>query len=400
MIGAMILTVMTARFLGPQGRGVIAAATSWVAMFVTFGHLSLAHVVVYVLGEQDRARRLPLVSGSLMAVTAAATLVGWTTAWTLHAATRGEIFQHVTPGVLLVAFAGLPFLLWIEHGNALLIVLGDLKRLNVAQIAGTTTGLVLVALVVGVAKRGATAALAAMLVSYAVVAGLGVTRVARAAGRLAVSLPVIAELLRGGARLHLSAVGPFFFTHAGVILLNHFRPVAEAGYFQLALQLTAATQIVPMSTGVVAYSLVARDGPDASWREHRRLVLQTMIYAAIAAAAAYVAAPVVVPLLAGGAFAPAVPLCRILVPSIFGMSLATVMVPQWVGRGYFLRATALSLAAGAASAAGNYLFIPRYGMYACAWVMVASYSVHLIANLAFASWIERRRQPAPADRGD
>ena len=40
MIGAMIGTVITARFLGPQGRGVIAAATSWVALFVTFGHFS------------------------------------------------------------------------------------------------------------------------------------------------------------------------------------------------------------------------------------------------------------------------------------------------------------------------------------------------------------------------
>ena len=35
IIGAMISTVITARYLGPQGRGVIAAATSSVAVFVT-----------------------------------------------------------------------------------------------------------------------------------------------------------------------------------------------------------------------------------------------------------------------------------------------------------------------------------------------------------------------------
>src|SRR5439155_25149304 len=63
IIGAMISTVITARFLGPQGRGVIAAATSAVAVFVTCGHLSLAHVVVYRAARAERARVLPVVTG-------------------------------------------------------------------------------------------------------------------------------------------------------------------------------------------------------------------------------------------------------------------------------------------------------------------------------------------------
>ena len=102
------------------------------------------------------------------------------------------------------------------------------------------------------------------------------------------------------------------------------------------------------------------------------------------------------PLNAGPSFAPAVPLFRILTLSVFGMSLATVMAPQWVARGYFLRVTVLSLVAAAIGVAGNYFFIPRYGMRACAWVMVISYSVHLVNNTAFAWWIERRARREPA----
>ena len=95
MIGAMIGTVITARFLGPQGRGVIAAATSWVALFVTFGHFSLANVIVYLLGGQERARLLPVVAGSVMALTAATTLLGWTIAAAMHLLTHGRIFLHI-----------------------------------------------------------------------------------------------------------------------------------------------------------------------------------------------------------------------------------------------------------------------------------------------------------------
>src|SRR6266508_1338874 len=396
MLGAMIGTVITARFLGPQGRGVIAAATSWVALFVTFGHFSLANVIVYLLGGQERARLLPVVTGSAMALTAAMTLLGWTIAAAMYLLTAGRIFQHIAPAVLIIAFAGLPFLLWLENGNSLLIVLGDLKRLNFAQAAGTTIGLILVTLAVGVWKGGVAAALAATLVSYVVMVGLGLTRIVAASRPLSVSRPILRELLSGGFRLHLAAVSTFFFTNIAVILLNEFRPVAEAGFFQLAMQLTLAMQVVPMAIAIVAYSIVMRDGADRAWREHRMLVLQTMLYAAVAAVVAYVAAPIVVRLLAGRAFQPAVPVFRIMALSIFGMSLAAVMTPQWIARGYFIRVALLALFAAAVGVAGNYVLVPRYGMAACAWVMVTSYTIQFAVNVAFAFWIDRRARLEPA----
>ncbi|HVR41176.1 MAG TPA: hypothetical protein VMU84_18930 [Thermoanaerobaculia bacterium] len=390
MLGAMVATIITARALGPQGRGVIAAATSWVALFVTFGHFSLANVIVYLLGNpEQRPRMLPVVTGSVMAITAATTLLGWTIAAMMHLVTGGLIFQHIALPVLVVAFAGLPFLLWMENGNSLLVILGDLKRLNLAQFAGTTAGIVLVAFAVGVMKGGVAAALAATLVSYLVVVGLGLVRIVRASRPLTISRGVIGELLGGGARLHLAAVGTFFFNHAAVILLNQFRPVAEAGYFQLAMQ------VVPMAVAVVAYSIVARDGADVAWREHRQLVLQTFVYSAIAAAVAYIAAPIVVPLLAGRNFAAAIPVFRVIAFSIFGIGMSTVMAPQWVARGYFLRIAAIALSIGAISVIANARLIPRYGMIACAWVMVACYALHFVANAAFALWIERRARVEP-----
>src|ERR1043165_4137425 len=138
MLGAMVITIITARYLGPQGRGVIAAATSWVSLFVAFGHFSLANIIIYLLSGEDRQRLVPAVTGSVMLLTAATTLLGWAIAAAMHFMTHGRAFQHIAVPVLIVAFATLPFLLWMENGNSLLIVLGDLKRLNVAQAAGTT----------------------------------------------------------------------------------------------------------------------------------------------------------------------------------------------------------------------------------------------------------------------
>jgi len=395
MIGGMVAMIITARFLGPQGRGIIAAATSWVALFVTFGHFSLSSVIVYLLGGDERERLFSVVTGSVLALTAITTLLGWILAGVLYLVTQGRIFQHLPPLVLIIAFAGLPFLLWMENGNSLLIILGDLKRLNLAQASGTTMGIVLVSVMVGVFKGGVAAAMTATLISYVIVIGLGLQRIIASSWPVSVSRAIVRQLVGGGVRLHLAAVSTFFFTNIAVILLNQFRPVAEAGFFQFAMQLTLAMQVVPMAIAIVAYSIVTRDGADAAWREHRTLILQTLLYSAVAAVIAYAAAPIAVPLLAGRAFVPAVPIFRVVALSIFGMGLTAVMAPQWIARGYFLRVAALSVFAALVGVVGNYVLIPRYGMVACAWVMVASYTIHFIGNAVFAVWIERRARVVP-----
>ena len=396
ILGAMVSTVITARFLGPQGRGAIAVATASVALFVTFGHLSLSNVVIYLASRAERPRSLRDLTGSLLAITVMVTLVSWTVAVAIFVLTRGRAAQHVSPWLLVIAFAALPFLLWLENGNSLLVAIGDLRWLNLAQFSGTTISLLIVIIVIGMLGGGVAVALAATLIGAGVVVGVGLIRVFKASRPLAVSGAVARELLGGGLKLHMGAVGTFFFTYVGILLLNQFRPIAEAGYFQLALQLTTATQVVPMAIAIVAYSLVAQQGADVAWRQHRSLVMQTLLYAAIAAAGSYLLAPIVIPLLAGRSFTPAVPLFQILALSVFGMSLATVMTPQWVGRGYLFRGGALSLAVAVIGLVGNLIFVPRYGMTACAWVMVASYSLHFLTQGAFALWIDRRVPWRPA----
>jgi O-antigen/teichoic acid export membrane protein len=390
ILGAMIATIITARVLGPHGRGIIAATTSWVALFVTFGHLSLAHVIVYVAGARGRREALPAITGSLLAITAITTLAGWAIATTMYAATGGKAFQQIPLSALLVAFTGFPLLLWIENGNSLLVVMGDLKRLNVAQFAGTTAGIVLVVLAIVVARLGVTAALAATLGSYVVNAAVGLAAILREARPLRVSREISGEMLRGSARMHLGPVGNVLSTHAVVVLISHFRPVAEAGYFQLALQLTIGMQVVPIATGLVAYSIVARDGPDVAWHEHRRLLVQMLGYAFLAFIAAYVLAPYVVPLLAGRAFVPAVPIFRILALTIFSTSVAAVMSAQWVGRGYLFSVAMLMVVPALIGLGANVLLIPRYGMRAAAWMTTAAYMVQLAGSLWLAWRVERR----------
>ncbi|HEX6038761.1 hypothetical protein [Longimicrobium sp.] len=90
-------------------------------------------------------------------------------------------------------------------------------------------------------------------------------------------------------------------------------------------------------------------------------------------------------LMGGPEFLPAVPVLRMLLLSVPGMTFATVMAPQWVGRGFFARVGALSLGVSAVGVAAAWIGIRAYG----AAGFVLPYAVGVVVNGAMAVWVQR-----------
>jgi O-antigen/teichoic acid export membrane protein len=383
-------TFITARYLGPEGRGILAAAVTWVSLFTTAAHLSLPNVLMFFTAGRRKEEWLPAMVGTLLALVAAVTLISWIVALSLAAWPSAHVFGRLPGHVVLVAFAALPFLLGLENGNSLLIALGKLRGLNLALIAGGTVNIVLIFLFVGVLHLGAAAALVAILIAQTTACGIEFGLILKDAGRPRWERPLAFKILVAGARLHLNTIGTFLALQSGVLILNHFRTSAETAYYHLALQMTAAIQVIPFSVSTVAYSIVSREGVDAGWRPQRRLVMQVVAAVSVISLAAYLMAPLAVRILAGPAFLPAVSVFRTLLLGTVGMSLSLVMACQWISRGFFLRVAMLSLAGGLITVGANWLIIPRYGMQGAAWVMVAMCGVSMLVNGSMIVWVERR----------
>src|ERR1700719_4481443 len=60
---------LTARWLGPEGRGIYGAATGWVLLFSTLGSLSLGQSLVHTVAGREHAAWLPSVAGTGLAIT-------------------------------------------------------------------------------------------------------------------------------------------------------------------------------------------------------------------------------------------------------------------------------------------------------------------------------------------
>jgi O-antigen/teichoic acid export membrane protein len=388
--GAVSL-ILTARALGPEGRGTVAAAVTWTLLFSTLGYLSLGQVANHRATGKSADQWLRPVLAVMITMTAVVTLVGWGVATALYVFSDGRAFGHMPVYALVLGFATLPFLVWEQYGTWLLVAVGKISFYNRREVVGRTLGVVLIVVLVGFAGAGVAGALIALLIAQAVVAAAGWGYLRRlAGGRLSLDRVLLRGMVLDGLKLHFNAVGTFLYVEAAVLIVQSVRGPSETGPFQVAVQLLTVAFLIPQATSMVLFGEVTRLGPNRAWPANRRVLFTLGALMAVVALAGYLLAPPLVPLVFGQDFKSAVPVFQILVLGVVGQTFSAVMGPQWIGRGLFWQSSLLTVALGLCNVVACTLLVHADGMKGAAYSLLGVYTVSLFGNGAMAVWVDRR----------
>lgn len=390
LIGVLVLSI-TAYHLGPEGRGQLATATTWGTMFATLGSLSLGQIAIHRASAAGPDAEVWLSEAFAVLVWSCGvvTLASWSVAFVAY--WNGASFGGLRPEWLLVACLAIPMLVWEQYGGSLLMAREQLHTSNRAQVLGRSVTAVAVFAFVGYAGWGVTGALVGTLVGQSLSAGWVFASLWRSVRRLAPpSLQVWRHYVVDGLKLHLNAVGAFLMSGADVLMVNHFSGAAAAGFYQLGAQLVGLMLIIPQAVAMVAYGLVSKLGADAAWPKHRRLLLQTMLLMLAAALAAGLTAPWWLTLIAGPRFEATIELFRWQLLALLGLTFSTVMAPQWIARGFFWRASLLTLGVGATGICAAAVLVPLFGAKGAAWSSLGASVLALAASLAMMKFCDSR----------
>ena len=378
---------VTARWLGPEGRGDIAAITAWVGLFSTVAYLSLGQVALHNM-TGVAGKNIGNLIFALLLITIVMSLLGWLTAVSFHMSGIYGLFANLPQTALTIAFLSLPFLIWEQYGSALLMGLDRIDIYNRYQALGRTTSLIVVLVLAGNFELSIDGVMIAILVGQIIVSvgGLGYlmkyVRIRKLLFRF--DLKEIRELIVGGAKLHLSTIGAFLITSANILILSKYHGPAQTGYFQLALQLLSVLMVIPMSVSMVLYGRIVKLGPDGAWLDNKRLLMQTTIGMFFLSCLAAALAPWGISLVAGEAFWPAVEPFRWMLLGLIGMTFSTIVSPQWIGRGYFWQAALLTIIIGMINLVANLWLIPPFGMMGAAYAFTGTYIFSVLGNGAMA----------------
>lgn len=393
VVGLAILSI-TARFLGPEGRGQVAVVMTWIGMFCTFSYLSLGQVALHLISDDSKNEFIGNLLSSLIVMTVILTSICWLVAIGMYCYIPNNAFKNLPPLALLVGFITLPFMIWEQYGSVLLMGIDKVRLYNRYQIIGRTASVIAVILLTGIFSAGVPGVIGANLLGQSIVALGTIAFLIKYVHERGLSFKLkksdTIRLLSGGFKLHFNAIGYFLFTSANVLILNEYHGAGQTAYFQLATSLLGVLMIIPQSASMVIYGKVTSLGPDRAWPYNRNLLLQTTIIMIGLSVIAAVVAPWGIVLLAGDAFEPAVQLFQWMLFGLIGMSFSAVMAPQWILRGYFWQAAGLTFLVGVINLAANFWLIPPYGMDGAVYAFLGTYVISIFGNGGMALHCEKK----------
>ena len=389
----LLLLAITSRLLGAEGYGLIAAATTWVMLFVTIGHFSLGQVAQHYAATEGDEKWLDKAFGSLLFITLILSVTIWVIALLMYALSIGKIFGNIPPTTFLIALLLVPFLIWEVYGSGLLLALDKIEIYNRAQVIGRTLAIPLIFIFVQVFDFGMNGALLSMVFAQVFISGFGIKfLLSRTTNKVWFHTKTIRILFNGGVRLHLNAIGAFLFSSANILIIQYYRGPADAGYYQIATQLVMGLFLIPQTISQLLYGKLTLIGANGIWKYQKKILIITLMVMILLACGMGYAAESIISLVASDSFMPAAEILRIYLLVIIAGTINSIMGVQWIGRGLFWQASLLTIVTGLINFSLNMVLIPKYGATGAAWATVAGvYLIPFATNMVFAYKIEKEQ---------
>jgi O-antigen/teichoic acid export membrane protein len=374
--------ILLARALGPEGRGELAAAMLWPSMLAAVGGLGVGDALTYFAAR--RTTPLPIIAGTGLALASAqSTVLILCGAVLIPVALSEHNSATIAASVIFLAF--IPVTLTTGH---LMGFLNGLHRfltynaLRILVIAASAVGLVALGLTGNLTVKGAVVVYVGANLLTALTAVVAVIRAA--GGTLRPSLPFARKALGFGVRSHLSGVSAMFNERLDQLVVSVVLAPASLGLYVIAVTMTAVTALIGSSIALVALPVLARaSSRDSQLRAVRRYVGITLLGCLAVTVPLFIAAPWIIDVAFGDAFAPAGDVTRVLLVASVALALARVLGASLKGLGEPLQAgigeaIALLITIGALS-----VFLPTLGIMGAG---IAS----LLAYATSAFWMTRK----------
>ncbi len=381
---AMVNSVIVARTLGPEGKGLLSLSILAATVLCYSTNLGIGTGSGFFLGR----KRLPLrvLAGNWLSlsvligvsVTAAAVLLS------------GRISQKVLPSVpaayITIAVCSVPFMITRNNLQSLFKAGDDFRRFNLTDIVQPVVFLLtFLSLFFLLRERGVLAAVIAIPVSHAVSSIVAAVLLGQKTKlRFEWSGPVVKDAFRFGVRGYLAGLIEFLNLRLDMLLINLIMAPQFVGFYSIAVALAEKVWYVPTVLSIVLYPRVAHGEARKAGLETSKVCRQTILIIIICCAVILMAGRFIIELLYSEAFSPAIIPLFILLPGILTAGISRIISSDLMARGYPGIILWSGLSALATNIILNLVFIPDMGVEGAALATVISYSLNaMILVLAF-----------------
>lgn len=375
MVAGLATSILTARLLGPDGRGVYFYTVTVAALVTQFGSLGFASSNTYFVARE------PAYLGPLAANSAWLSLFVFLVSCLVVTLLSGP--DEITGSLmLLAALLGTTSLFFMLFSN-LLVGMQRLVAFNVLQIGSNLS--VIPALFLAAWLDGSPAALltGSTIVGlvFCVIAGIVLLRKHNFSFRPRIDIFRLS--VNYSFRAFLITLIGYGVARGNVFILQAASGNAEIGFYSIAVQITDALAILPTSIALVIFPRLIRQ-EESRFSDMLRMAKLVALLGFLACVAAAVLADPFVRLAFGEDFVPSLPVVYAMLPGSLFLGAATIVSQYMAASGMPWRTFLPWIAAGASLFVAAWYLIPRHAAAGAAGALSISYAVLLICMVLVA----------------
>lgn len=359
-------SVIVARALGTEGRGLLAVAFSFSLILIQFGTFGVLTANPY-FAAREPASRARIVTNSLwLAVGLGVLLIG-----------VGAGVKVVAPDVvrglswlqLLIALAGVPLALANQFLHSILLGEGRTVAYNLVDVGLSVLSTIAVFVALVPFDGGVTVALVVTAGGYLAGALTWLALLLRhRPSLLRPDFAFIRRMVGYGLRAYVATLIGFMVIRIDMLMVNGYLGAVDAGLYSVAVALVDGIYLLPTVVGVNLFPRIARGAATAMTAEVFRTV--AVVYGLICLATVPFAA-LAIRVLYGEQFADAAELYLWLLPGAFSLGMVGILSNHFAGRGFPIEAVLVWFIGLGVNIAINVLFLADHG----AWIASLSSSV-------------------------
>ena len=370
---ALCASVVVARSLGPSARGQFATAAALSAIGIQIANLGLHSSNTFFLAKNKALLRTLAANSAVVALGLGLIACG-VIGIILYAANP---FPGVSVALIALALLGIPLGLGYMLLQNLLLGLSAFTQFNFIEIAVKVSNVALILALFSLGAGDPANYFGANLLSLL----LAVILVWRSLDQPAwaikdYSLQLLRRHLPFAFRFYVASLFAFLLLRIDMLMVQHIAGSAEAGYYSIAVGGADMLYLLPAAAGAVLFPQLSGTTSSSTRRDITVRMLAHLTWVMILAGllAAWFARGLVT-LLFGTAFAPAVPMFRILIAATIVYGMNNILSNHLAAEGLPWPAVAIWLVALLTNLALNLYWIPRQGGHGAAYASLVAYGV-------------------------
>ena len=381
---SIAIAAIIARWLGPEGKGMLALVLLVPGMLGLFlsGGINVANVYFAGSGRLD----VPTLSANSVGFALLMTILGFGAVLSLGS--TGWL-EAVLPGIplwiILLAMLSFPASMLNGFFATILQGLQRIETVNLINLIQRILTLSLTLLLVVGWKLGLLGGLVAALASWCLILIVWCITLRRHGGVLSPrwSYSVLRSTLSFGLRGHIGNVLQFFNYRLDMFIVNFFLGPAGVGIYAVSVRLAELLWYLPNAVGFVIFPKAAASKPEEMNAFTPRVFRITLgLTASGALILAFIGRPVI-NFIFSSAFLDAYMPFLVLLPGVVLLGGSKVLTNEIAGRGYPHYNSLNAALALVVTVVLDFVLIPRYGVLGAALASSIAYTMILFTSIGF-----------------